>query len=61
MVIVRPDARTMVTQTDAKIAIDSEIVRTNALSYPLGRDRAAHLVNLTGDLRPSSAALARSR
>lgn len=49
IVIVRPDARTIVTQTDAKIAIDSEIVRTNALSYPLGRDRAAHLVNLSGD------------
>lgn len=57
IVIVRPDNRTIVTQTDAKITIDGEIVRTNALSYPLGRDRAAHLVNLTGD---RSAALRRA-
>jgi hypothetical protein len=49
IVIVRPDSRTIVTQTDAKIAIEGEIVRTNALSYPVGRDLAAHLINLTGD------------
>jgi hypothetical protein len=57
IIIVRPDARNIVTQTEAKIAIDREIVRTTVLNYPLGRDRAAHLVNLTGD---HSAALRRA-
>jgi TonB family protein len=51
IVIVRPDDRNRVTQSDAKLTIDSEIVRTTALSYPLGlgRTRSAHLMNLSGD------------
>lgn len=49
IVIVRPDNRTGITQTVARVTIDKEIVRTTVLNYPLGRDRAAHLVNLSGD------------
>lgn len=49
IVIVRPAGRTGVTQTVARVTIDKEIVRTTVLNYPLGRDRAAHLVNLSGD------------
>ena len=48
IVIVRPDNRTGTTQTQSRITIDKEIVRTTVLNYPLGRDRAAHLVNLSG-------------
>ena len=59
IVIVRPDERSKVTQTDAKLTMDSEIVRATALSYPLGvgRTRAAHLMNLSGD---NSASLRRA-
>jgi TonB family protein len=59
IVIVRPDDRSKVTQTDANLTVDSEFVRTTALSYPLGvgRTRAAHLMNLSGD---NSASLRRA-
>ena len=48
VVIVRPEGRTGITQTIARLTIDKQIVRTTVLNYPLGRDRAAHLLNLSG-------------
>ncbi len=59
IVIIRPIARTRVTQTDAWLRIDKEIIGTSALNYPLGSgEQAAHLINLSGD---KSALLRRAR
>lgn len=59
IIIIRPIARNRVTQSDAKLTIDGEIIRTTALSYPLGvgHSRAAHLINLPGE---NSASLRRA-